>query len=76
MLIVLSFLAPEPPQKNKVEELIILNTPAKRRADTFPTEQQIKISLKQPAISDFTMCVFISMSLVSTYKEEYVNSFP
>lgn len=45
-------------------------------ADTFPTEQQIIISLKQQAISDFSMCVFISMSLVSTYKEAYVKSFP
>lgn len=32
----------------------------------IPTEWQIKISLEQQEISDFFMCVFISMSLVAT----------
>lgn len=32
----------------------------------IPTEWQIKISLEQQEISDFSMCVFISMSLVTT----------
>lgn len=74
----LSLLSPEPPQKNpqNSEEVIILVTSAKWRDDAFPTGWQIKISLKQQEISDFSMCVFISISLVATYKEEYVKSFP